>query len=144
MSEGSDSNNTLLIVVGIISCILCIASIVVGVIYAMKPEWLGLDPHEKEDLPLGADGNPIEDPTNPPEDDGREYVFFPNIDAGGGDLVYRSDLANNVDALKDACDQLTDCVAFNTNGYLKHHSIKPTNPFGTRPDQGYYMVASMV
>ena len=50
----------------------------------------------------------------------REFVFFPGLDSPGGDYLF---VAEGKD-VEEACRRTPHCVAYNTNGILKH-SLRP-------------------
>lgn len=54
------------------------------------------------------------------------YQFFRWKDSTGGDIDQLEEYVGNVPALKQACDEHPECVAFNTAGYLKR-KVDPTN-----------------
>ena len=74
---------------------------------------------------LGLTIPPTQSPTASPtiacrQADIEGYAFYPGKDFSGGDLQGRLDeLRNNIAALKDLCDANTNCVAFNSDGWLK-------------------------
>jgi hypothetical protein len=55
------------------------------------------------------------------------YVEAPAQDHIGNDIVYRPDLAGDVQSLRGLCDITPGCVGFNSGGYLKN-SISPLVP----------------
>jgi predicted component of type VI protein secretion system len=67
---------------------------------------------------------PISQPTPQPE--GPTYTFHQGMDYIGQDIHLRNDLANNIQGLKAHCNELPNCIAFNTNGWMKH-KIVPTS-----------------
>ena len=75
---------------------------------------------------------------------GKAYTFYSNKDSNANDIVYRADLANNIPGLKSACDVLTACKGFNTNGYLKNTIASPSSwtTFGNGDTtRGLYVVS---
>ncbi|KAJ4458747.1 hypothetical protein PAPYR_5515 [Paratrimastix pyriformis] len=48
------------------------------------------------------------------------WDFLQGVDYGGCDICCRSDLCNNIGALKAFAQTLPNCVGFNTNGWFKH------------------------
>jgi len=54
------------------------------------------------------------------------YQFFRQVDSPGGDIKHVPGLEGNVSALKSACEDIPECIAFNTSGYLKS-SVDPNN-----------------
>ncbi len=54
------------------------------------------------------------------------YQFFRQMDSPGSDIVHLPEYEGNVSALKEACNKIPECVAFNTAGYLKG-SVDPNN-----------------
>jgi UDP-glucuronate 4-epimerase len=50
----------------------------------------------------------------------REFVFFPGLDSPGGDYLVVKEGAD----VEEACRRTPHCVAYNTNGILKH-SLRP-------------------
>lgn len=47
------------------------------------------------------------------------YRFFRQKDSPGSDIAYFPEYEGNVKALKNACQEIPECVAFNTAGYVK-------------------------
>jgi len=72
----------------------------------------------------------------------ENYTFYQNKDSRFGELLSRSDLADNATALKAECDELEACKGFNTDGWLKA-VIKPQEEwsnFGTgHASRGLYV-----
>lgn len=54
---------------------------------------------------------------------GKEFVFFPGLDSPGGDYL----VTNINDDIKEACRKTHHCIAYNTNGILKHSLQSPQN-----------------
>jgi len=61
------------------------------------------------------------------------WQFFSQTDSPGNDIKHIPGIEGNVQELKKACNEIPECVAFNTAGYLKH-SI---NPNGFKQYSGY-------
>lgn len=47
------------------------------------------------------------------------YQFFSQTDSPGSDLVHLPEYEGNIKDLKKACDDIPECLAFNTAGFLK-------------------------
>lgn len=47
------------------------------------------------------------------------YQFFSGMDSPGSDIIHLPEYEGNVSELKKACNDIPECVAFNTSGYLK-------------------------
>ncbi len=54
-----------------------------------------------------------------------DYTAIPDTDAGGNDIVLAT---GSIDDMKNQCNQLLDCVGFNSSGYLKK-DISKTAPY---------------
>ncbi len=69
------------------------------------------------------------------------YRFVQGMDSGGNDIMLATGLANNVEGLKQKCNETPGCIAFNTNGWIK----KVVNPestwsrWTTDPTKGMYI-----
>lgn len=82
-------------------------------------------------------------PPPPPPPAGRTYTFYPGKDSGGSDIKQFADLADNPAGLKLACDGLSGCKGFNTNGHMKS-AVAPQSSWltwTTDPDKGFYNLA---
>ncbi len=70
------------------------------------------------------------------------YVFHQGKDSGSNDITQRPDLKDNIDSLQDACNNLPNCMGFNTNGWLKY-AIAPESQWhtwaGATTKQGLYV-----
>ncbi len=53
------------------------------------------------------------------------YQFFSQMDSPGSDLGHFPEYEGNIQALKKACNDIPECLAFNTAGFLKG-SVDPT------------------
>ena len=76
----------------------------------------------------------------------RDYLYHSGWDSYGNDITRVTTLQNNVPALKQRCDKTPKCVAFNTNGWLKH-ALLPENEWmnwTTDPKKGMYVVKPSV
>ena len=51
-----------------------------------------------------------------------DYVFYPNKDSLCGDI---KEVCADIPMLKNLCDSMENCVAFNTYGWLKHTIVEP-------------------
>jgi flagellar basal body-associated protein FliL len=73
---------------------------------------------------------------------GPQFTFYPAKTSAGGDLVARKDIANNIDALKQACILTPGCVGFTTDGMLKKTLQVPAKftAFGTDQNKGLYVL----
>ena len=69
------------------------------------------------------------------------YQYCKFKDSDQGDLVIRKDLANNVAGLVSACNTVTNCKGFNTNGVLKANLVEPSKwvSWTTDPNKGMYV-----
>ena len=57
----------------------------------------------------------------------NEYAFMSTLPcSGGNDIMQDGANANNIDALKATCDNLPNCMSFNSNGWMKT-SLTPKN-----------------
>lgn len=76
------------------------------------------------------------------DDAKREYEFHQGVDSGGNDISQVADFANNVNSLKTKCNTTPKCVAFNTNGWLKHTVNPPEtwSKWSSDPDKGLYVL----
>lgn len=75
---------------------------------------------------------------------GTGYQFFHGMDSSEGDIDYRPDLANDVAKLMLECNKNKECVAFNTEGWLKA-TLKPKSEwklYMTTKDKGLYVSKS--
>ena len=67
---------------------------------------------------------------------GKEFIFFPGLDSPGGDyLVVREEA-------EKACRSTEHCIAYNTNGILKH-SLQPPQHWShwtDDPQHGLYVL----
>lgn len=52
------------------------------------------------------------------------YMTLPNQDHPGDDILYRPDLAGNIQGLQQLCNETPECIGFNSGGYLKN-SVSP-------------------
>ena len=67
---------------------------------------------------------------------GREFVFFAGLDSPGGDYLVVTEEA------REACLQTDHCIAYNTNGILKH-SLQPPHHWvhwSDDPSHGLYVL----
>jgi hypothetical protein len=73
---------------------------------------------------------------------GPQFTFYPAKTSAGGDLVLRKDIANNIDALKQACILTPGCIGFTTDGVLKKSLADPTKftNWGTDQTKGVYVL----
>lgn len=51
----------------------------------------------------------------------REFVFFPGLDSPGGDYL----VVLEGEDVRKACQETDHCLAYNTNGILKHSLLPP-------------------
>ena len=71
----------------------------------------------------------------------REYVFYQGLDSGGNDIRQDTN-KDDIEKLKEQCDNEEKCIGFNTNGWLKFI----LNPFSKwtkwtdEPNKGFYRV----
>jgi hypothetical protein len=74
----------------------------------------------------------------------RDYTFYQGDDSSGNDIEQDSADAGNSDALKGHCDNLTGCVGFNTNGFMKNkiYDAAYRAKWTTDPDKGLYVLKS--
>lgn len=63
----------------------------------------------------------------------EDYVFFPNKDSGRGDI---KEVYADIMTLKKMADNMENCVAFNTYGWLKH-TITPIKEFNGLANKFY-------
>lgn len=69
-----------------------------------------------------------------------EYEFVPHFDVGGNDIDYYPENAGDIEKLKEKCNFLPGCKAFNTLGYMKFsNQITRKNPTFTEANQGVYL-----
>ncbi len=68
----------------------------------------------------------------------QDYTFYPGKDSGGNDIRREAALAGKVAELKLKCDELANCVGFNTNGWLKH-TLGPMTTWTKDPNKGFYV-----
>jgi hypothetical protein len=86
----------------------------------------------------GAAGGDASTPPPPPPPP-PTYTFTKFMDSGRNDI--RWDQNKSLEQLKDACNSLSNCRGFNTNGWLKH-TIKPQNEWinwTSDPTKGLYV-----
>lgn len=55
------------------------------------------------------------------------YLALPGQDHLGDDILYRPDLAGNIQGLQQLCNDTPECVGFNSGGYLKNN-VSPVLP----------------
>jgi hypothetical protein len=81
-------------------------------------------------------------PANQPPQ--RKYAFFQGVDSDGGDIKHESGLTDNISGLENSCNNTEGCVAFNTNGWIKH-SVLPRDQWSNwtdDPNKGFYLLQS--
>lgn len=61
------------------------------------------------------------------------YIFYPNLDSPGGDI---KQLYCDIAVLKRIADNMDNCIAFNTGGWLKHTLI-PQNEYVSAKNNYY-------
>ena len=70
--------------------------------------------------------------------EGRDFVFFPRMDSPGGDYLVVGKEAD----VEEACRATHHCLAYNTNGILKH-SLQPPQQWvqwTDNPEHGLYVL----
>ena len=69
---------------------------------------------------------------------GREFVFFPGLDSPGGDYLVVAESGD----IRRACLETHHCIAYNTNGILKHSLLPPPHwhRWTDDPQHGLYVL----
>ena len=79
---------------------------------------------------------------NPDPDSIQGYRFYPGLDSNGYDIVNRG---RKIRVLSEACNEITDAVAFNTDGFIKNklQDIVNWNPVpNPNGNEGLYVKVS--
>jgi hypothetical protein len=75
-------------------------------------------------------------------DNVNEYVFFPSLDSNGDDIL---NFGTYMPLVRQKCDSLTDCIAYNTDGWTKKKLLTPDKwTIWTDPTRGMYLNSKSV